>query len=86
MTSDEIDVLDAVDNLIHGLQQFQTQIIESKRKNEIVEGILKNTPKFKGKISGKVKNSVDQKTLEFATVSLVDFETNATLSKFHWLS
>ena len=47
MTSDEIDVLDAVDNLIHGLQQFQTQIIESKRKNEIVEGILKKTPKFK---------------------------------------
>ncbi|MDC0204516.1 TonB-dependent receptor [Flavobacteriales bacterium] len=40
------------------------------------ETAKKNTPKFKGKISGKVKNSVDQKTLEFATVSLVDFETN----------
>ena len=47
MINDEIDVLDAVDNLIHGLQQFQTQINESKRKNEIVEGILKKTPKFK---------------------------------------
>ena len=47
MINDEIDVLDAVDNLIHGLQQFQTQINESKRKKEIVEGILKKTPKFK---------------------------------------
>ena len=47
MINEEIDVLDAVDNLIHGLQQFQTQINESKRKNEIVEGILKKTPKFK---------------------------------------
>lgn len=47
MINNEIDVLDAVDNLIHGLQQFQTQINESKRKNEIVEGILKKTPKFK---------------------------------------
>ena len=47
MINEEIDILDAVDNLIHGLQQFQTQINESKRKNEIVEGILKKTPKFK---------------------------------------
>jgi len=47
MINEEIDVLDAVDNLIHGLQQFQTQINESKRKKEIVEGILKKTPKFK---------------------------------------
>ena len=47
MINNEIDVLDAVDNLIHGLQQFQTQINESKRKKEIVEGILKKTPKFK---------------------------------------
>ena len=47
MIKDEINLLDAVDNLIHGLQQFQTQINESKRKKEIVEGILKKTPKFK---------------------------------------
>jgi len=47
MINEEIDVLDAVDNLIHCLQQFQTQINESKRKKEIVEGILKKTPKFK---------------------------------------
>ena len=47
MINEEIDVLDAVDNLIHGLLQFQTQINESKRKKEIVEGILKKTPNWK---------------------------------------
>ena len=37
----------------------------------------KEAPKFKGNISGKVINFEDQKVLEFATVSLIDFQTNA---------
>ena len=37
----------------------------------------KEAPKFKGNISGKVINFEDQKALEFATVSLIDFQTNA---------
>jgi len=37
----------------------------------------KETPKFKGNISGKAMNSEDQNALEFATVSLIDFQTNA---------
>ena len=32
----------------------------------------KEVPNFKGNISGKVKNSIDQKALEFATVSLIE--------------
>ena len=47
MIKDEINLLDAVDNLIHGLQQFQTQIYESNRKKEIVEGILQKSPDWK---------------------------------------
>jgi hypothetical protein len=39
----------------------------------------KEVPNFKGNISGKVKNSVDQKALEFATVSLIDFQTNTII-------
>jgi len=37
----------------------------------------KEAPKFKGNISGKAINFEDQKALEFATVSLIDFQTNA---------
>ena len=47
MIKDEINLLDAVDNLILGLQQFQTQIYESNRKKEIVEGILQKSPDWK---------------------------------------
>ena len=39
----------------------------------------KETPKFKGNISGKAINSEDQKALEFATVSLIDFQTNTII-------
>ena len=39
----------------------------------------KEAPKFKGNISGKAINFEDQKALEFATVSLIDFQTNAII-------
>jgi hypothetical protein len=39
----------------------------------------KEALKFKGNISGKAINSEDQKALEFATVSLIDFQTNAII-------
>ena len=38
-----------------------------------------NAPKYKGNISGKVKNKDDKRALEFATVSLTDFTTNTII-------
>ena len=54
---------------------------ESSNKQEVdassgATNTKKEATELMGTISGKVKNSVNQKALEFATVSLVDFETN----------
>jgi len=53
---------------------------QDKRKVDVYSKskiIKKETPKFKGNISGKAINSEDQRALEFATVSLINFKTKA---------
>ena len=57
-------------------------ICQDKKKVDIYSKTTitkKETPKFKGNISGKVINSEDQKGLEFATVSLVNFKTKVII-------
>ena len=51
---------------------------QDKKKEDglLVSTQKKETPKFKGNISGKAINFHNQKALEFATVSLTDFQTN----------
>ena len=46
---------------------------------EEASNIKNKNPKFKGNISGKVMSSEDKKALEFATVSLNNFQTNAII-------
>lgn len=67
--------------LIIPLFLFSQEIKKESSNQQKVDGESGATTqtaetKYKGKISGKTKNSVDQKALEFATVSLINFKTN----------